>query len=149
MTEDISIAEKTYGSDPSTLKEKSTRSQPPAVTNNEIELPDELSGRDDLMLCMDVMVVWGIPFSTTIDKTIRFRGAVPLNPHKSKEVYKALDSVLCYYNNTGYFFIFIHSDQVFCSMMDHVADELNVKMSYAFTGEHVPETECNNQATKD
>ena len=148
-TEDISIAEKIYGPDPSTLKGKSTRSQPPAVINDEIELPDELSGRDDLTLCMDIMFVWGIPFLTTIDKTVRFRATVPLNSQKSKEVYKALDSILRHYNDAGYFFKFIHCDQEFRSLMDQVADELNVKMNYASTGEHVPEAERNNRTIKD
>ena len=62
-----------------------------------------MTGRDDLVLCMDIMFVWGIPFLTTIDKTIRFRAAVPLLSQKAKEVYKALDSVLRQYNDAGYF----------------------------------------------
>ena len=37
-TEDITIAKKIYGPNPSKLKGKSTRSQPPAVINNDIEL---------------------------------------------------------------------------------------------------------------
>ena len=142
-------AENIYGPDPSTVKEKSTRSQPPAAINNEIELPDELSGCDDLTLCMDTMFVWGILFLTTIDKTIHLTAVVPLNSHKSKEVYKSLDSTLCHYNNAGYFFKHIHCDQEFHSMMDYVADELNVKMNYASTGEHVPEAERNNRTIKD
>ena len=77
------MAEKIYGPDPSNLKGKSTRVQPPAVISDEIELPEELAGRDDLTLCMDIMFVWGIPFLTTIDKTIRFRAAVPLNSQKA------------------------------------------------------------------
>ena len=34
-------------------------------------------------------------------------------------------------------------------MMDYVADELNVKINYASTGEHVPEAERNNRTIKD
>ena len=97
---------------------------------------------------MDIMFVRGIPFLTTIDKTICFRAAVPLNYHKSKEVYKALDSILCHCSDTGYFFKHIHCDQEFRSMMDYVADELNVKMTRASTGEHVPEAERNNRTIK-
>ena len=90
-----------------------------------------------------------IPFLTTIDKTIHFRVAVPLSSHKPKEVYKALDSILCHYNDAGYFFKHVHCDQEFRSMMDYVADELHVKMNYASTGEHVPEAERNNRTIKD
>ena len=34
-------------------------------------------------------------------------------------------------------------------MMDHVTDELNVKMNYASAGKHVPGAERNNQTIKD
>lgn len=148
-TEDVTLAEKIYGPDPSTLKGKSTHVQPPAVIDEEIGLPEELAGRDDLTLCMDIMFVWGIPFLTTIDKTIRFRATVPLNSQKAKEVYKALDSILRQYNDAGFFFKFIHCDQEFRSLMDAVADDLNVKMNYASTSEHVPEAERNNRTIKD
>ena len=105
--EDIVIAKKIYGPDPSKLKGKSTQSQPPAVINNDIELPNELTGRDDLVLCMDIMFVWGMLFLTTINKMICFRAAVLLLSQKAKEIYKALDSVLRQYNDAGYFFKFI------------------------------------------
>ena len=42
-TEDVTLAEKIYGPDPSNLKGKSTCSQPPAVIDDEIELPEELA----------------------------------------------------------------------------------------------------------
>ena len=148
-TEDVTLAKKIYGPDPSNLKGKSTRVQPPSVIDEEIELPEELAGRDDLTLCMDIMFVWGIPFLTTIDKTIRFRATIPLNSQKAKEVYKALDSILRQYNDAGYFFKSIHCDQEFRSLMDSVADDLNVKMNYASSGEHVPEAERNNRTIKD
>ena len=97
---------------------------------------------------MDIMFVWGIPFLTMIDKTVQFRAAVPLNSQKSKEVYKALDSILHHYNDAGYFFKSINCDQEFGSLMDNVADKLNVKMNYASTGEHVPEVKRNNRTIK-
>jgi hypothetical protein len=98
---------------------------------------------------MDIMFVWGIPFLTTIDKTIRFRCAVPLSSQKAKEVYKALDVILRQYNDAGFFFKFIHCDREFRSLMEDVADDLNVTMNYAATGEHVPEAERNNRTIKD
>ena len=122
-TEDVTLAEKIYGPDPSNLKGKSTRSQPPAVINDKLELPEELAGREDLTLCMDIMFVWGIQFLTTIDNTIQFRATVPLNSQKAKEVYKALDSILWQYNDAGFFFKYIHCDQEFRSLMDDVADD--------------------------
>ena len=48
-TEDVTIAEKIYGPNPSKLKGKSTCSQPPAVINDDIKLPEELTGCDDLV----------------------------------------------------------------------------------------------------
>ena len=98
---------------------------------------------------MDIMFVWGIPFLTTIDKTIRFCATAPLNSQKAKEVYKALDSILRQYNDAIFFFKFIHCDQEFRSLMDAVADDLNVKMNYASSGEHVPEAERNRQISEE
>ena len=51
--------------------------------------------------------------------------------------------------DAGYFLKSIHCDQEFRSLMDFVADDLNVKMNYASSGEHVPKAERNNLTIKD
>ena len=84
--EDIVIAKKIYGPDPSKVKGKSTRLQPPTVINDDIKLPDKLTGRNDLVLCMDIMFVWGILFLTTINKLICFRAAVPLMSKSQRSI---------------------------------------------------------------
>ena len=137
-TEDITNAENMFGPDVGALKGKSTRNTPPPVINDLIDIPPELKTRNNLTLCMDIMFVWGLPFLTTIDRTIRFRAAVPLKNRTSKEIYAALDMVLRHYTKAEYIISDIHCDQEFRSMMDAVSDELDVEMNYTTTNEHVP-----------
>ena len=69
--EDVNIAERIYGKDIATLKGKNTRRTPNIIVNDEIEIPKELLEHNrELELCMDTMIVNGIPMITTIDKTI-------------------------------------------------------------------------------
>ena len=49
------------------------------VKEDEIEVPPELVAEpDDLVYCMDFFYVNGIPILNGIDKTVRYRKAVPL-----------------------------------------------------------------------
>ena len=71
--EDVTLAEKIFGKDISTLKGKSTRPKLHQVKNDYIEIPKELlKNNTEITLCMDTMFVNRIGFLTTIDKTVRF-----------------------------------------------------------------------------
>ena len=97
--EDVNVAEKIFGPAMSTLKGKSTRQAPRPVIRDEIELPDEINNMDhNLDLCMDIMFINELPMLTTIDRTIRFRGLVPLESRTHAECYDALDKILRFYN---------------------------------------------------
>ena len=66
-TDDIKIAEKTFGPDIGTLKGKTTRLKPLPVMNDYIEIPKELiRAQRKVTLCMDGMKVNGQSFLTTI-----------------------------------------------------------------------------------
>ena len=137
---------KIFGPDIGALKGKTIRSKPIHVKKDLIEIPKELiEQHNNLTICMDVMFVNGLPMFTCIDRTIKFRGLVPLEDRTSESFYTAIDKVLCHINNAGFLVSQIHCDGEFKSLMDEIKDELNVDMNYTSRNEHVPEAERNNR----
>ena len=143
---DVNIAERIFGPDLGTLKGKSTRSKPPRVKDDWVEIPPELlEQHHDITFCMDIMYVNGLPMFTGIDKSVKHRGLVPLKNREADELYKALDEIFRYYNDAGFLITDVHCDREFKPLMDVVKDELDVNMNYTARGEHVPEAERNNR----
>ena len=129
--EDIKVAKVIFGPVKSTIKGKTTRRQPKPIHKEEIKLLQETKSiNKQIELCIDIMYVNDIPMLTTIDKTIKFHGLVPLNSRSHEEYYQALDQVLRFYNKSGYFIKTIFCDGEFKSLMDKVADELDIDMNY-------------------
>jgi hypothetical protein len=93
---DVNVTEKIFGGDIGALKGKTTRRRPVPVQDDEVEIsPEMLDPPDpDLTYCMDIMYVNGMPMMTGIDKTIRFRGLVPMHSRVAAELYRALDEIL-------------------------------------------------------
>jgi hypothetical protein len=146
IADDVDIAEKIFGGDIGTLKGKSTRRRPTPVTDDLVEIPSELLDQHrDLTYCMDIMYVNGMPMLTGIDRSIRFRGLVPLASRVASELYRALDVILRAYNKRGYNVQTINCDGEFRTLMNEVSDKLDIEMNYTSKGEHVPEAERNNR----
>ena len=92
MTEDVTIAEKIFGKDMSSLKGKSTRRKVTPVREDTIEILKGLIAQHcDIELCINVMYVNECGMLTAIDRTIKFRSLVPLNGKTHEEYYHALD----------------------------------------------------------
>jgi hypothetical protein len=95
---DVNNVTKIWGPDIGALKGKTTRRTPSRVQQDDIDTPPELWARfDDVTLCVDLMYAGGIPILTTIDKTIRFRGVVPM---RERRLNRCMTPSMLSYDNT-------------------------------------------------
>jgi hypothetical protein len=85
----------------------------------------------------------------TIDRTIRFRSAIPIENRTHEEYYRVLDMVLRLYNSAGFHIKTIHWDSKFHAKMEKVKDDLGVRMNFTNALDHVPEAERNNRTIKE
>ena len=116
------------------------------VKEDNIEIPRELvASMDDLILHFDVMYVMGLPFFTSIDGTIRYRGAVPLDSRTGAELFRALDKLLRAYNKAGFYVAEGECDGEFKCLVDETMDELSVAMNYTTPEDHENMAERNNR----
>jgi hypothetical protein len=149
-TEDVNIAKKIFGADMSSLKGKLTRQKSTPVREDTVKIPEELIAHNrKIELCINIMYVNECGFMTTIDQTIRFRSAIPIDNRVHKEYYRALDMVLRMYNSAGFHIKTIHCDGEFRAMMEKVKDNLGVRMNFTNALDHVPEAERNNRTIKE
>jgi hypothetical protein len=111
---DVDLAEKIFGPDLGTIKGKSTRHASEPVMEDLIEIPPELKAQHkDLTFCMDLMFVNGMPLFTGVDRSIKYRTAVPIKSRHSSELYKAMDKAFRVYNKVGFTITSVDSDQEF------------------------------------
>ena len=145
--EDFDNARKIFGPERmGDLKGKGTRRRPPLALEDSIEIPKELiANHSNIILCIDVMYLFGLPMFTGVDLTVRNRGLVPVDNRTADQLYGALDVMLRHYNKAGFQIKSIHCDGEFKPLMDEVADTLEVDMNYTSGNEHVPEAERNNR----
>ena len=64
-------------------------------------------------------------------------------------MYDALDKILRRYGQSGFQVTSMHCDQEFHTLMEPVADEMEIEMNYATTDDHVPEAERNNRTIQE
>ena len=148
--EDVVIAEAIFGPAMSTLKGMTTRTKPKPIQKDEIDLPLEIKNLPkELELCIDIMYVNELPMLTSIDKTIKYRGLVPLSTRTQDDIFDALDQILRFYNKGNFYITTIHCDGEFRAMMDKVSDELDIRMNYTNAHDHVPQAERNNRTIKE
>jgi hypothetical protein len=149
-TEDVNNAKKIFGAEMSSLRGKSTRCKSTPVQEDVIEIPEELILQIcEIDLCIDFMHVNKCGFMTTIDLTIQFRSALPIENRTHEGYYGVLDMVLRLYNSAGFHIKTIHCNGEFCAMMDKVKDDLGVSMNFTNALDHVPETERNKRTIKE
>jgi len=144
--EAINNAETLFGPDIGTLKGKTTRRRADIVRSDEIAVPPELLEQsEDLILYIDIMYVNGIPMLTGLDDPVRHRDLIPLARRHSPELYAALDKMLQFYNQHGFYVKEIRADNEFRSILEPIQDNLDIPMNFSNSGEHVPQAERNNR----
>ena len=148
--EDVNIAEKIFGPSMLSLKGKSMRRTPKPVRADVIEMPPKLIEQHHLIEpCMDTMFINQEGMLTSIDHTVKFRCAMPIDHKTKKECHRVLDVTLHKCNSAGFIIKTIHCDGEQCPIMDEVKDELNINMNHANPLDHVPEAERNNRVIKE
>jgi hypothetical protein len=134
----------------SSLRGKLTRRKSTLVREDAIEISEELSLQNcKIDLCIDILYANECGFMTTIDQTIQFRSALPIENRTHEEYYLVLDMVLRLYNSAGFHIEAIHCNGEFHAMMDKVKDDIGACMSFTNALDHVPEAERNNRTIKE
>jgi hypothetical protein len=78
-TEDVNNAKKIFGTNMLSLRGTSTRGKSTPVTEDGIEIPEELILQNrEIDLCIDIIYVNECGFMTTINQTVQFRSALPI-----------------------------------------------------------------------
>jgi hypothetical protein len=86
MVEDVTIPDRIFGPNMSTLKGKSKRGTPRVAQKDIIEIPKELIKKHhNLELYIDVMFINKLPFLTGIDGTIKYRMIATLKTREHDE----------------------------------------------------------------
>ena len=146
-TEDDHISEKITGLGISSLKGKSTRHKLKPVRKDLIEIPKELIMKHhDIKLCMDTMYVneCGMLLNA-VDWTIKFRCLLPIYTMQYGKYYHMLDQILRYCYDVGFVITTdMHCNGEYQGIMNKVKDNLDMKMNFTNSQDHVPEAERNN-----
>ena len=64
-------------------------------------------------------------------------------------MYDSLDKILWRYTQSGFRIASVHCGKEFWTLMDPIADELDVEMNYTTTDDPVPEAERNNRTIQE
>jgi hypothetical protein len=70
-TENINNTERIWGADIGALKGKTTQSATEKVFEDIVEIPPKLKRKKNIVLCINIMYVQGLPMLTAINKLIR------------------------------------------------------------------------------
>ena len=107
--EDITLAEKIFNNDVSTMKGKSTNKKSEIIVNDRVELPEELAMRSkDLKMEIYLIYIDIHILLVSIDRTLTFHVVVALDDRSKEEILEGLDTVRRHYRNEGYFITKIH-----------------------------------------
>jgi hypothetical protein len=152
-TKDVNLAVKAFGPDVGNIKGKARRRRPTPVSNNIIEIPDELlEVQRDVVMSMDGMTVpSSLIVLTAISHEIFYRTAQYVQTNTAAIYEKALDEVLRTYKRAQFQVTEIHCDNEFHKLMDPFAAKQDpiIKVNYATANKHVPRAERNNRTIQE
>ena len=133
-----------------TLKGKSTRPNPKPVLQDWIELSKKImKNHSEVELCMNIMLLTGVKLMTDICRTIRFRSVVPIQSRDNSQFVKAISAIVNEYHKAGFRISVIYCDREFKPLFNELWQHQQIHMNFAITGDHVGESERNNQFSKE
>ena len=140
---DLRTATTVYGKNIAMLKGKTTKSAPPVVRQNIMEIPKEIWILHKMVtLCIDVFFVNKTPFFLTYSLVICFLSVTHLTGQKAPDIFKALKAMCNYYLQHGFQVVFIKGDGAFKPLQEYMdtvygAPQLNTTSA----NEHEPTAE--------
>ena len=128
--DDIKVAERIFGKDISSIKGKTTRHTPKPVVTDIIEVPKGIiKNNKEVVLCVDIIWVQGLPFLATISIDIGFRTVQFLNNTKEKIVMEAINNVFQVYNKGNFKIKEIQADPKFIKISNNILDDLDIQFN--------------------
>ena len=95
MESDVKLMEHIFGPDIPTIKGKTTRQCPHQLIIDVVSIPHELRDtQHDVCLYIDIMYINGMPFLTTISKTIKYCTAMWVADHTTPTIASLVESIL-------------------------------------------------------
>ena len=148
--QDCEIATSIYGPDVASLKGKLTRRKPDPVNQTLIEMPEQFMERQgDVTLAIDTMFIAGDAYLTSYARNLKYRTCCFIPDREVSSYWTALDTIFTLYNAQGYNITEIHADQEFKPVLNPIKHDLNIRVVYAPSQQHVPEAERNNRVIKE
>ncbi len=102
-TDDVNLATNAFGPDVGAIKGKTTRSRPVPVTNNIVEIPDELlDTQQDLIVSMDGLTINSLKFLSTISHELYYRTAQYVSQPVASVYEVCMDELFGVYTRGGF-----------------------------------------------
>ena len=140
-----------FGPDIPTIKGKTTRQCPHQLVSNVVSIPHELcDAQHDVCLYIDIMYVNGMPFLTTISKTIKYHTAMWVADHTSPTITSLVESILKLYQWASFQVMEVCANCELKPVLQvHQDNAWSFMTNLANAQEHVPDADHNNHILKE
>ena len=131
---DLIKYDKIYGSSMTSLKGKSTSSNPRPVIKDDIHIPSKVyKNNSNIELCIDTIYISCVEFIVSIDRQVKYISIIHITSQNEEEFSKGLDKILRKYNSEGFKITIIHAENEFKPLM--------YKFKENFTSQSITQTQ--------
>jgi len=137
---DIQMMQHIYGPDPASVKGRAVRRTPGRVrTPTYIALPQYIKDFHlDVILCIDIFYLNGLPFFHTISRSLQFRTVEELKNRQTSSILTCLQNAMELYLARGFRVAAVHADPEFQPLAISILPSI---LHVVAKGAHVPEIE--------